>query len=113
MKKIIFIALVLSGIAYGSSGEEIAIKNGCMDCHKMASKNIAPAFLGTARRNIRLDGDNARVTLANAIKNGSHGKYKNFLNEKMPAFPNLSDDEVNTLVSWILDAYKDYRNKNR
>jgi len=109
MKKIIIVGLALCSFVYAQTGEEIAKENGCFNCHQMARKDVAPAFLGTARRNLRLDSENAKGLMANAIKNGSHGKYKNFVSSKMPSFPNLTDTQVDTLATWILDSYKEYR----
>ena len=113
MKKIILITLLLSAIVYGSTGEEIAKKVGCLHCHIMDKRSIAPAFLGIARRNIRRNPNNAREKMIHAIKNGSHGEYRHYKSKTMPAHPNLSDKEINTLVSWILDSYKDYMAHNQ
>jgi len=113
MKKIIIAGLALCSLVYGQTGEEIAEKNGCFECHKMSSKNAAPAFLGTARRNLRLDSENAKEMMIKAIKKGSHGKYKNFTENQMPSFSKLSDEEINTLADWILGSYKEYRENKR
>ena len=113
MKKIIIAGLALCSLVYAETGEEIAQRNGCFKCHKIASKNAAPAFLGTARRNLRLDSEHAKEMMVKAIKNGSHGKYKNFTDNKMPSFAKLSDEEINTLADWILGSYKKYRENRR
>ena len=113
MKKIIVTTLLLSAIVYGSTGEEIAKKAGCLHCHVMDRRSIAPAFLGIVRHNIRLNPKNARAKMIHAIKYGSHGEYRHYVSKIMPAHPNLSDKEINTLVSWMLDSYKNYMSHNQ
>jgi len=85
-----------------SDGASIAQKYGCMGCHAIVGKKSAPAFRGVANRNLRFNGSNAKTSIINSIKNGSKGKYPKFTNSVMPPFPNISDNELNTLADWIL-----------
>jgi len=68
----------------------------------VASKKAAPAFAGIGKRNKRFEGDNAKTTIMNSIKNGSKGKYPMFSDSAMPAFPNFSQEELSTLADYIL-----------
>ena len=113
MKKIVLLMLLLGVVVYGSTGEEIAKKSDCLHCHAMDKRSIAPAFLGIARHNIRLNPKDPRSKMIHAIKYGSHGEYRHYKSKTMPPHPNLSDKEINTLVSWILDSYKDYMAHNQ
>ncbi|SFV61687.1 hypothetical protein MNB_SM-7-674 [hydrothermal vent metagenome] len=102
MKKMIFTAILLSGVLFAQSADEIMKANGCFACHAIASKKAAPAFAGIGKRNKRFEGANAKATIMNSIKNGSKGKYPMFADSAMPAFANLSQEELSTLADYIL-----------
>ena len=89
-------------ILNAADGADIAQKYGCMGCHAIVGKKNAPAFRGVANRNLRFNGSNAKTSIINSIKNGSKGKYPMCTNSVMPPFPNISDEELNTLADWIL-----------
>ena len=109
MKKLVLATMVLNVSLFATSGEDIAKENGCMDCHNVMGQNLAPAFMGTARKNIRWFGSDAKSKIMASIKNGSKAKYRNFSNTEMPAYAHLSSSELNTIASWILAEYE----KNR
>ena len=102
MKKIAMITLVFSGVLFAQSVQDIINANGCLGCHAVASKKLAPAFAGIAKRNKRMNGSAAKVTVMNSIKNGSHGKYPMFSNSSMPPFPNISKKDLSILADYIL-----------
>jgi cytochrome c len=102
MKKIILTTLLLGGALFAQSAEEIINANGCLACHAVASKKAAPAFAGIGMRNKRFEGANAKATIVNSIKNGSHGKYPMFSNSAMPAFAGLSNEELSSVADYIL-----------
>ncbi len=102
MKKIIMTVVVLSGVLFAQSAEELIDANGCLDCHAVASKKSAPAFAGIGKRNKRFEGSDAKTTIMNAIENGSKGKYPMFSKSAMPAFKNLSQEDLSTLADYIL-----------
>ncbi len=79
-------------------GEQIARKNGCLNCHSLNKSGIAPSFAMIAKR----DAKEIRETIAN----GSQGKWKGF-NMMMPSFKTkLSKDEIVTLQEWIVKGKK-------
>ena len=102
MKKIFITVLVLSSVIFAQSPEDIIKNNGCLACHAVASKKAAPAFAGIAMRNKRFNGANAKVIIMDSIKNGSKGKYPMFADSAMPAFKNLSPEELSTIADYIL-----------
>ena len=102
MKKIIVTTLVLGSVLFAQSAQEIIDSNGCLACHAVASKKAAPAFAGIGKRNKRFEGNQAKATIMNSIKNGSQGKYPMFANSAMPPYPNLSQEELSTVADYIL-----------
>ncbi len=101
MKKIVTMMLC-SGVLFAQSAEKLIEQNGCLSCHAIASKKIAPAFAGIAKRNMRFEGDNAKNVIINSIKNGSKGKYPMFADMKMPSFKNFSKEELSSIADYIL-----------
>jgi len=102
MKKIILSSILLTVGLYAQSAQEIIDANGCLACHAVASKKAAPAFAGIGKRNKRFEGDNAKATIMNSIKNGSQGKYPYFSSSAMPPYASLSESDLNTLADYIL-----------
>lgn len=102
MKKITLIVILFTGVLSAQSAQEVIDANGCLACHAVASKKAAPAFAGIGMRNKRFEGENAKATIMNSIKNGSQGKYPKFSDTAMPAYPNLSVAELNSVAEYIL-----------
>ena len=90
---------------FASSGEQLTKDNGCMVCHNIMGKKLAPAFMGTAKKNIRWYGDKAKQNLIKGIKDGSSGKYGNFKHTAMPAYGHFKAEELDTIATWILAQY--------
>ena len=102
MKKLVVSMVVLGTVLFANTAEDLVNQNGCLECHAVASKKNAPAFAGIGKRNKMFNGDNAKASIIASIKNGSTGKYPRFSSTAMPAFANLSDDELNIIADWIL-----------
>jgi len=105
MKKLIWILgfMGLSSLSFASDAQTILKQNGCMACHNIVGKKAAPAFRGIAMRNLRWGSyESAKKSIENSIKNGSKGKYMNFVNTQMPPFPNMSSKDLDTVSSYIL-----------
>jgi len=107
------LALVLIGLIssslFAKSAREIVIQNGCMKCHNINGIKYAPPFSMIIRMNrgwFGLDENDIKKS----IKYGSQGKYPMFSNTKMPAYKNLTDEELDTLIDW-LKTLKGMRNK--
>ncbi len=104
MKKVVLTLLLASGVVF-ASGEQLAQSNGCLDCHNIMGKKLAPAFMGVARKNIQWFGADAKSKIVASIKNGSKGKYRQFSDTEMPAYGHLSSEDVTAIASWILVEY--------
>ncbi len=106
MKKLILTTLLASSILLASSGEELTKQNGCMECHNIMGKKAAPAFMGTAKKNLKWYGDEAKANIIKGIKSGSKGKYRQFSDTEMPAYSNISESDLDTIASWILSEFQ-------
>jgi len=102
MKKLLLTTLLLSGSLFAQTAQEIIDENGCLACHAVASKKVAPAFAGIGMRNKRFEGANAKEVIMASIKNGSKGKYPHFSQSAMPPFSNLNEQQLNALATYIL-----------
>lgn len=81
-----------------SPAKRIALKNGCLGCHKIDKKIVGPSFKDIAQK---YKGSTNKIT--NSIKNGTNGKWEDSHGAIMPAFKNISDKELEILSSWILN----------
>ncbi|HEV2353931.1 MAG TPA: PKD domain-containing protein, partial [Puia sp.] len=79
------------------SGRELTQTLDCKSCHKEADKSIGPAFVLVADK-YRNDPKAANY-LTQKIIHGGSGVWGA---TAMSAHPNLSSDDVNQIVSWIL-----------
>lgn len=106
------VALVIIGLIssslFSKSAQEIVTQNGCMECHNINGMKYAPPFSMILRMNEGWFGLSEN-NIKDSIRNGSQGKYSMFSNTKMPAFKNLSDEELDTLLTW-LKSLKGMRN---
>jgi len=75
----------------------LAEKNLCLSCHKMDQKLVGPAFRDVAKKYQGVAEAQARL-IAN-IRKGAKGVWGPV---PIPPQTNLSDDEIKTLVAWIL-----------
>jgi len=81
-----------------SKGQRIALKNNCLNCHKIDKNFVGPSFQNIANRY-----KNNMEVLRQSIKNGSLKKWNGFRGAMMPKFGDkLSDEEIKILVKWIL-----------
>jgi len=98
-----------------ANGKILIEKYDCTTCHNIMGRKNAPAFMGIARKNLMWNSfDEAKTTLVNSIKNGSQGKYRRFANTAMPPYKDvISENEINTIASWILSKYKNNKDKIR
>ena len=102
MKRVLWISLLALSVLPAQTAEELVSTNGCLACHATHGQKSAPAFAGIARRNQKQNGDSAKDTIMNSIKNGSSGKYRNFSDTKMPPYPSISDSDLAVLAEYIL-----------
>jgi len=78
-------------------GERLAIQNRCLGCHRKEKHIVGPSLKDIAFRY-----KNQPQKIANSIKNGSAKRWEESHGVLMPAFKNLSDEEIDTLSKWLL-----------
>lgn len=75
----------------------LAQSKGCMACHQVDTKLIGPSYKDVAAK--YKDDAGAADMLAEKIKNGGTGTWGQI---PMPPQASANDDEIKTLVAWIL-----------
>jgi len=76
---------------------ELAQKNACTACHAVDKKLVGPAYMDVANK---YRGDaKAEEKLQEKVKKGSVGTWGQV---PMPPNTNVKDEDVKTLVKWIL-----------
>ena len=79
--------------------EALAKAKNCMACHAVDKKLVGPAYKDVAAKYAGDKGAAAR--LAKKIREGGVGAWGQV---PMPANPQVSADEANKLVTWILST---------
>ncbi|HEX8438755.1 c-type cytochrome [Archangium sp.] len=80
-----------------SAGFELAKRFACVACHGIDNKVVGPGFREIASR-YKGDGD-AESRLIARVKAGGSGSWGQI---PMPAQAHLSDEDVKTLIQWVL-----------
>ena len=91
------VALGLFVAGNAQADQALAQAKGCMACHQVAVKVVGPAYKDVAAK--YKDQADAADVLAAKVKAGGVGTWGQI---PMPPQPTLSDDEVKTLVAWVL-----------
>ena len=80
---------------------EMATKNGCMACHGVNNKIVGPGYNEVVAR--YKDQADAESRLVAKVKNGGQGVWGSI---PMPPNGHLKDEDLKTLVKWILSGAK-------
>jgi cytochrome c len=100
MKNIVSITAALAVAAVASpafASLELAQKNACTACHAVDKKLVGPAYKDVANK---YRGDaKAEAMLEEKVKKGGVGVWGQV---PMPPNTNVKDEDVKTLVKWIL-----------
>lgn len=95
--------LILTALALASAAvpalanEELAKKNACTACHAIDKKLVGPAYKDVANK---YRGDaKAEAMLVEKVKKGGSGVWGPV---PMPPNANVKDEDVKTLVKWVL-----------
>lgn len=83
------------------AAEALMQKDGCMACHGIDKKIVGPAYVDVAAKYKGDAGANAK--LAQKVKAGGAGVWGQI---PMPPNPQVPDDDIKALVSWILALKK-------
>ncbi len=78
-------------------GKRIALKNGCISCHRVDKNLVGPSFINIAKKF-----KNSQDDLKISIRKGSKGKWKDF-KATMPPHLKINDEDLEKLTKWILD----------
>jgi cytochrome c len=102
MKKIVSSLIIFlvfaanNGLA--NDAKKLIKKNGCLACHSVKLKVLGPSFIDIANKyenNI-----NNQQILAQKIKKGGSGNWGKI---PMMPHPNITNEELNLMVRWILN----------
>lgn len=83
----------------------LAKKSNCLACHMVDRKLVGPSYQDVAKR---YAGDkNAEAKLFEKVKKGGSGAWKDQgITIPMPPNSTVKDEDVRTLVKWILGGAK-------
>jgi cytochrome c len=97
MKRLIVAVLAAAGVvAPVLADQALAQKKNCMACHAVDKKVVGPAYKDVAKK---YDGQNVAAKLATKVMKGGAGTWGAV---PMPANPQVSQAEADTLVKWVL-----------
>src|SRR5690606_4177838 len=86
-----------AGAADAKAAQALAQKSGCLACHSVDKKLIGPSYKDVAAK---YKGDKgAKAKLIAKVKNGGSGVWGPI---PMPANTQVKDDDIKTMVQWIL-----------
>jgi cytochrome c len=88
-------ALTVAGVA--QANEKLAQSSGCTTCHGVDKKIIGPSFKEIGAKYGKQKG--AEADLIKKVKAGGKGVWGDI---PMPPNAHLKDEDIKTLVSWIL-----------
>jgi cytochrome c551/c552 len=89
----------MEGMSGESGGDQTALatSKGCLACHSVDNKIVGPAYKDIAAK---YKGDaSALDTLVAKVKAGGKGNWGEV---PMPPNPAVSDEDLKTLVTWVL-----------
>jgi cytochrome c len=91
------VAFGLLVVGNAQADQALAQTKGCMACHQVDNKVVGPAYKDVAAK--YRDQADAAGMLADKVKAGGVGAWGQV---PMPPQPTLTDDEVKSLVAWVL-----------
>ena len=77
--------------------------NGCLNCHSFRQKLAGPSFEQITKKYSATEG--SVRTLAGKIRSGSKGAWGD--SQQMPAHPDITEQEAESLVTWIFKRSDD------
>lgn len=101
-RRALFLSAVLAAAsAPAMANMALATKHSCTACHAVDKKLVGPAYQEVAKK--YAGQKDAEAALINSVRKGSSGKWGQV---PMPPNPNPSDDDIKTLVKWIMGGAK-------
>ena len=93
--------LFATGAVQADAGEDLLKKSGCTACHSIDKKLVGPAYVDVAAK---YKGDaGAAAKLADKVKKGGSGVWGQV---PMPPNPQVKDDDIKTMIVYILALKK-------
>ena len=107
LKKIVLAASALLAVSGAfaldaAAAKALASKSACLACHAAEKKLVGPSYKDVAAKH--KDQADAVEKVAARIKSGGSGMYGPV---PMPPQPNLKDDELKLLATWVLAGAPD------
>jgi cytochrome c len=102
MKSLLVSSLIAAGLVVSApalANKDLATKSGCMNCHAVDKKVVGPSFQDVAKKYKAAD----EAKLAEKVKKGTSGTWGAI---PMPPNAAVKDDDIKTLVKWILAGAK-------
>lgn len=102
MKSVLISALVAAGLVASApafANKDLATKSGCMACHAVDKKLVGPAYQDVAKKYKAAD----EAMLVDKVKKGGKGNWGQI---PMPPNDKLKDEDLKTLVKWVLGGAK-------
>ncbi|NJD34260.1 MAG: c-type cytochrome [Betaproteobacteria bacterium] len=102
MKSVVISALLAAGLlasAPAFANKDLATKSGCMACHAVDKKVVGPAYQDVAKKYKASD----EAMLIDKVRKGGKGVWGQI---PMPPNAAVKDEDLKTLVKWILDGAK-------
>ena len=102
MKSALITTLVAAGLMVSVpafANKELATKSGCMACHAVDKKLVGPAYQEVAKK--YKAGDEAM--LMDKVRKGGKGVWGQI---PMPPNAAVKDEDLKTLITWILGGAK-------
>ena len=94
-------ALLATASAPALANLALAQKHNCTACHAVDKKLVGPAYQDVAKK--YAGQKDAEAALIATVRKGGTGVWGQI---PMPANPGPSDDELKTLVKWVLGGAK-------
>lgn len=83
----------------------LAKKSNCLACHMVDKKLVGPSYQDVAKR--YANDRNAEAKLFDKVKKGGSGAWKDQgITIPMPPNSTVKDEDIRTLVKWILSGAK-------
>ncbi|MBI5107691.1 MAG: c-type cytochrome [Rhodocyclales bacterium] len=102
MKSVLISALIATGLFASApvfANKDLATKSGCMACHAVDKKLVGPAYQEVAKKYKASD----EAMLIDKVKKGGKGTWGQI---PMPPNDKLKDEDLKTLVKWVLGGAK-------
>ena len=107
MKQTVTVLIAAAGFVFATgsqaadpkAAEELAKKSACMACHTLDKKLVGPSYKEVAAK---YSGQkDAQAKLIDKVKKGGTGAWGQI---PMPPNTNVKDEDIKTLVDWILSV---------